>query len=174
MQNITLHFHLRFPELLRVNLYLAARRMLPLLLLPIGFSLLPYIIEYVAARTISFNLETELEYQLPLLVILLLATITYSLVLAVGYYRRSAYFQDLSYEFSHWGLIATSAFSGSVPWRSFLGYKERPKFILLYMSKYRVISIPKRIFDSSEELETFRLTLRDNLPYYGKKNVKQL
>ncbi len=48
-------------------------------------------------------------------------------------------------------------------------YKERPRFFFLYLSRYRVIAIPKRVFESPEALDTFRGVLRDALPYYKKR-----
>ncbi len=126
-------------------------------------------LQYMAAPNAPFKLEFLFEFLLPLLFILLLATFLYIVVLGVGYYTRVAYFKDLWYEFSYWGLLATTAFSGSIPWRTFLGYKERPRFFFLYLSRYRVIAIPKWVFDSPETLDTFRSVLREALPYYKKR-----
>ncbi|BCB05222.1 YcxB family protein [Bacillus sp. KH172YL63] len=72
--------------------------------------------------------------------------------------------QDISYTFSGDGITQKRGRSVSyIQWKEIVSVREQPSMFLIYLSKSKAIVLPKRFFDSREELEAFKELIEGNV-----------
>jgi uncharacterized membrane protein YvlD (DUF360 family) len=69
---------------------------------------------------------------------------------------RSQMFRNVTFEFTHWGVIKSGkGFEFSAQWEKFLTFKETYHFIYLYVSAHEAHIIKKNAFANGDELNGF-------------------
>lgn len=80
------------------------------------------------------------------------------------YQTRPELFSNVSYHFSHWGVIGELKGGGfSKPWREIYRFKETKQFFLLYITALDVHIIQKKMIGDVERINIFRSMLEENV-----------
>jgi hypothetical protein len=100
------------------------------------------------------------------LVILFLMVIIFIIVNCLFIYKSKPYlFQNVSYDFTHWGVVRHGEKTEfSKPWRDISKIKETSAFFLLYIGRTDFHIIQKRMFENMDELNDFKLFLKEKVP----------
>ena len=111
-------------------------------------------------------LETLITIFVPI-IILLLMVITGTFFICVFIYNSKPYlFKNVSYNFTHWGIVRHGERTEfSKPWREISKFKETKSFFLLYIQKTDFHIIQKRMFNDANELNDFRILLKENITH---------
>lgn len=168
MQNtFTIQQNVSFAELFRAALYiLLTSPFFKRLVLTIVVLMLFSIITGVLTTNNNFTWLTLLQHLAPVIILILFFCVFMFLGCLVLYKIKPQNFKGIVYEFNHWGM--TKMVNGKEytrPWRSFSHMRETKNFFLLYISKMDAHFIQKRLFENDEEIENFRVLLKENISY---------
>ncbi len=129
----------------------------------IGLTLLSTFLGF-ATTSRGFELAT-IFYNLVPMVILILIIVVFAFFVCLYIYKSKSYlFNNISYDFTHWGVTRYGEKTEfSKPWRDITKMKETKAFFLLFIGNADFHIIQKRMFAGSEELNSFRQLLQENI-----------
>lgn len=100
----------------------------------------------------------------PIVILFVVVVIFASLICLYIYKNKPYLFSDVSYDFTHWGVIRHGEKTEfSKPWRDISKFKETKNFFLLYIGNNDFHIIQKKMFTNLNELDDFRQLLRENI-----------
>ncbi|WP_143774282.1 YcxB family protein [Niastella vici] len=80
------------------------------------------------------------------------------------YQKRPDLFNNVLYQFSHWGITREGPNTNfSKPWREIDRFRESKQFFLIYVSRFDVHIIQKKMIGDVERINIFRSMLEANV-----------
>ncbi|MHA4809545.1 YcxB family protein [Flavitalea flava] len=165
MAPIIISFRLRLNELFSANYYVVTRRVIrkSTLLIPLIGIGAAIVLELVLTSDRTFDWASLLNYLIPLAIFFFIFLLAIYLAAAFNYYIHPANFTHLVYQFNFWGLtISNNTGDSAHPWRS-LDCRETKTCFLFFLTRYKAIVLPKRVFETKEEEERFLSLLEEQL-----------
>lgn len=144
------------------NYYIAKKVLKMFLLILLAFSVLEVFLGIITINNLSFPVLVG-TFAPIVVIVFLLITLTF-LVCFFTYKSKPYLFQNVSYEFTHWGVVRNGEKTDfSKPWRDFEKFKETKEFFLLYIANTDFHIIQKRMFKDFDEMERFRALLTEKI-----------
>ncbi len=165
MQNsFRINQDLTFQEFLSGTLYfcLSSKPFKTFFSLIIAFNVLTVLVQ-LAANPNSLSSDLFFTQVIPVLAILLFLLLLVFVFCIFTYKSKSDIFKNVTYEFTHWGIIRNAVqYQFSKPWRDLTKFKESKAFFVLYFSDTDFHLIQKKMFDDKKEVDRFRTMLIEN------------
>ena len=157
--------NISFFECIEVSFYTIFRmgffRKLFVGLFVIGF--VGVILNYNYISNNKWYLIIPLTLFLPLF-ILTLFSVFFSIFNTIFMIVKPNYFKNIKIKFTHWGIEKTFDCKEFLnPWSNFLKYKESKKYLFLFYTKEIADAIPKKLFNTEDELNDFKKLISEKL-----------
>ena len=131
-------------------------------LLILAFNALSILVE-LEANPNSLTSDSLFTQVIPIIAMLLLLVLLVLVFCIFTYTNKSDIFKNVSYDFTHWGIIRNAVQSQfSKPWRDLTKVKESKGFFILYFSSIDYHLIQKRMIGDKREVDRFRTVLIEN------------
>lgn len=158
---------LSFTEYFRSALYYFNNKRFKIFLIILYLApLLPEVIFLIMIPNFQFHYDTLYLSFVPIVIVFIVAIIIVFFGCCYFYYVKSQYFHNISYSFTHWGIVRDSETSGfSKPWREIVKCKETRSFFLVYTTPRDFQVIQKRKFETPEDVIIFRDLLNENITH---------
>ena len=153
--------NISFLEAMEVSYYTMFRMKLIKRML-IGFSIVGFIGAFLNPNYKWYSILLQTLF-LPLFLLTFFSVcfiVFYGLFMII----KPNYFKNIKIKFTHWGM--EKSFNGKEflnPWSKFIKYKENKKYIFLFYTKEVADAIPKKLFNSENELADFKNLLSEKV-----------
>lgn len=117
----------------------------------------------LAANPNSLSSDSLFTQVIPIIAMLLLLVLLVFVFSIFTYTNKSDIFKNVTYDFTHWGIIRNAVQSQfSKPWRDLTEVKESKEFFILYFSNTDYHLIQKRMIGDKKEVGRLRTLLIEN------------
>lgn len=160
MEERIIEFKFERKEWIKLNFSIGYRSILVIYMTLIGFGMLYAVIDYL-----SWNLFNTAEFPiwhlLMAIFILLVLPISTYLNAAKNFKSNPWVYERVRFELdSSKVLVKGETYELSVDWANFKSIKEYKDWFVFYTETNRGLFIPKRVFKSNEEVDSFRKDLK--------------
>lgn len=163
--SFTIDQHITLKEFINFTLYsyVHSRRIKSFFLLILLLDLVALVFGLLTGLT-NFNSEVVFNMLTPLILLPVLLVIFAVLVSLLIYTSRPYLFKNVSYDFTHWGIIRNGEKTEfSKPWREITRYKETKSYFIFYIGNADVHFVQKKMFNDANELADFAFFLKDRM-----------
>lgn len=167
MQNtITVPQRLTYKEFLSAMLYACfiSRRLRRYFLFMLIISCASNLLAFLTTARFSFGLHDALFVVFFLGFLTLAGILVLLIITGWIYQKRPDLFNNVLYQFSHWGITREGPNTNfSKPWREIDRFRESTQFFLIYVSKFDVHIIQKKMIGDAGRINIFRSMLEQNV-----------